>query len=34
MTQTSIFEQAADRAGSLMLLAIGVATALAVAGVA
>ena len=33
MTQTTLFEQAADRAGSLLLLALGVVTALAVAGV-
>jgi hypothetical protein len=33
MTQTTLFERAADRAGPLLLLALGVATALAVAGV-
>ena len=33
MTQTSLLEQAADHAGSLLLLAISVATAIAVAGV-
>jgi hypothetical protein len=34
MTQTALFERAADRAGSLLLLALGVATALAVVVVA
>jgi hypothetical protein len=33
MNQTTLLQQAADRAGSLLLLALGVATALAVAGV-
>jgi hypothetical protein len=33
MTQTALFERAADRAGSLLLLALGVVAALAVAGV-
>jgi hypothetical protein len=33
MTRTDLLERAADRAGSLLLLALGVVTALAVAGV-
>ena len=34
MTQTSLLEQAADQAGSFLLLALSVATALAVVAVA
>lgn len=34
MTQTALLEQAADRAGSLLLLALSVVTAFAVAAVA